>query len=1090
MNPAAWGRVKEILGDALYLGSAERERFLEAACGGDSALRREVRGLLEVHARTRSFLEPPLVSRSLHAILVQWPPSAAGDGADWSGRLVAGRYRLRERIGAGSAGVVYRGEDLLTGEAVAVKVLDLSLGRDLPRREIAALRLLRLPGVVGMLEDGVEEDRTFIAMDLVEGSPYPGRPRPATFDAIAETTIALLETLDRVHASGFLHRDLKPQNVLVRRDGRPVLLDLGLALHPSGPATAPAERGAIVGTPSYLAPEQLRGETLTPAADLFALGVMVYQALAGRLPHPASTFSELLESRAQSPPPLADLAPQCPARVVEWVHRLLRQDPRDRPASAAEALHLLRGDRLTTAGTRRLPWLGSRASVESIVDAVLAGRSRDLFGIPGSGRTRCLEEAAQELRARGREVRWFRRENGIADWLDPAERSVLGSLDDAVRVAGERLRADLRGGVALFVDDAEELENRTAALLEEARAAGAIVRACASPRPDAIALAPLGPEDLGRLFAGPDRVFHLRKDAAETLFDRTRGDPRAVTEEVGAWVRAGIGRFDGDRIEISREEIDRLRTRIVRVAGRAPDAARVATLADDVRELAALAGIAGRQCRAEILGPLLRRPAWKVEAQLEELARLRLLRPAGAGRFEPAESIDLPGLMPAERRRAIHLRLALALPEGDEERLLHLVAARAIDLFPAEARRRAEELRKEGHFRRAIAFLEEALLVLKEEPDHPERCGILEDLLLLSFLPWSVRAMERVLYEVEMAGAALPNADPMQVLARGALSLGRGTWERSLHTLDAPEPFADERFELTRQTLRVLAARRGGVELERRIVEEASGWAAGSSHPEARRSMTVWLAWLRYNERRFDEAAELHARAADLAPSPPIRAVSLGSRASALNDGFRPREALRALDDALAIVRPFRDPSAESRLEMLRRDVLARLGLAGEPDEELVDLIERCSLEQATNAAVIEGGVAWRLGRTDLARSLALRAHRGFNSIGRRGVAVLPRALAATCGATLTREEALESVAVAEKEAPPGVAVQAIGFLALALPELTPTLGETARRIVDRLPPEHHRFRREILSIDEALLCLQGGDPIDGTADQLGRLRR
>ncbi|MFT3774510.1 MAG: phosphotransferase [Minicystis sp.] len=183
-------------------------------------------------------------------------------------RVLGGRYRLRAPLGRGGYGEVWDADDLVLGERVALKWL-LRAGPEPARvrSEIAALRMLRLPGVVRLLDEGMEDERPFFVMERVEGSPFPGRsdggsdtptaslspdlgaastisadePAPAprklgprvprrSWEVIAGPTEALLEILARVHAAGIVHRDLKPENVLVRDDGRPVVLDFGLAL--------------------------------------------------------------------------------------------------------------------------------------------------------------------------------------------------------------------------------------------------------------------------------------------------------------------------------------------------------------------------------------------------------------------------------------------------------------------------------------------------------------------------------------------------------------------------------------------------------------------------------------------------------------------------------------------------------------------------------------------------------------------------------------------------------------------------------------------------------------------------------------------
>ena len=446
MNAAEIERCVRAFGDALPLPEEARQACIDAACGGDAELARQVRALLRGHARAGEFLEPPRLGRLLPARLF-----ASAHAGRREGSVVGGRYRLGGRIGSGSVGEVRVGEDLLTGEKVACKLLRPALGEHGLRREIAALRLLRIPGVVRMIDDGTEGDTPYIVMDLVTGAPFPGVELPAPWRSVAATAVALLETLDRIHQAGFVHRDLKPGNVLVDAEGRPTVLDLGLALHPG----RPSRDEGIVGTPNYLSPEQLRGEPATPASDLFSFGVMLHEVLTGDLPQTACRFAAT--GAPCAPPAPRKSVADCPKAVADLVARLLKPDPEDRPRIAAEALRLL-----ATVSPRRSPdrltWLGDDAIVRAIVSAAERGESVDVCGGPGSGRTRCLDEAAARLERAGNSVLRFRPGEGFGCLLDAAESAVLDSVDVAKATARARLHDVLGQGAAAFADDWERLE--------------------------------------------------------------------------------------------------------------------------------------------------------------------------------------------------------------------------------------------------------------------------------------------------------------------------------------------------------------------------------------------------------------------------------------------------------------------------------------------------------------------------------------------------------------------------------------------------------------------------------------------------------
>ncbi|MDI3288943.1 serine/threonine-protein kinase [Polyangium sp. 15x6] len=261
-----------------------------------------------------------------------------------AGKLLADRYVLVALLGSGGQGAVWEAEDTRTGERVAVKVLRSMSATCAARaqREIAALRLLRLPGVVRLVGEGLQGDSPFLVTERILGRPFPGVGVPCSWEELEPVLVGLLETLARIHAAGIVHRDLKPDNVLVGPDKRPVVLDFGLS-SPSATSWEPiTDAGQIVGTLSYIAPEQFREQRATARTDLYAVGIMAYLALTGRVPHEKRDKCAFILSRLNEPATsLRTLVAGLPASVALVLDELVATNPADRPRSAAEVIERL-----------------------------------------------------------------------------------------------------------------------------------------------------------------------------------------------------------------------------------------------------------------------------------------------------------------------------------------------------------------------------------------------------------------------------------------------------------------------------------------------------------------------------------------------------------------------------------------------------------------------------------------------------------------------------------------------------------------------------------------------------------------------------
>jgi eukaryotic-like serine/threonine-protein kinase len=274
---------------------------------------------------------------------------------------LSGRYETSERLGTGGMSNVYKATDRILERTVAVKILAEHLSDDERfvarfRREALAVAKLIHPNIVQVYDTGVDEGRHYIVMEYVEGrsgAQILQRQGPVEPEVAAEIGIQACAGLDYAHRRGIIHRDVKPGNLMVF--GGPVgggemivkLTDFGIAR--AIEQTRITQVGSVVGTAAYLAPEQVRGEEATPATDVYALGVVLYQFLTGRLPYEGSSLAELaVRQQNEKPLPPDTYNSEVPETLGAAVLRALEGDPNRRYASADE---LAAGLRLGLEGT-------------------------------------------------------------------------------------------------------------------------------------------------------------------------------------------------------------------------------------------------------------------------------------------------------------------------------------------------------------------------------------------------------------------------------------------------------------------------------------------------------------------------------------------------------------------------------------------------------------------------------------------------------------------------------------------------------------------------------------------------------------------
>jgi eukaryotic-like serine/threonine-protein kinase len=334
-----WQRVKALFEQALAVDETERSAFLAAACGSDALLRQRVDALLKSHASSQGFLET-----SAGSIL-----ELQRRGEDLSGQTL-GTYRLQSRIGAGAMGEVYLAHDDKLNRPVAVKLIAKDLARDADRlqrfrQEAHAASSLNHPHIVVVHDFGEINDRPFIVTELVEGVTLRERLKegPLPIQNAVEIALQVTGALAAAHARGLVHRDIKPENVMLRPDGYVKLLDFGLAKladleSPTGAAsTFATQPDHPAGTPSYMSPEQARGEPLDARTDIFSVGAVLYELVTGRMAfsgaNAAVIFAGIL---GDTPPAPARLKADVPPELERVITRALEKDRELRYQSVAD----------------------------------------------------------------------------------------------------------------------------------------------------------------------------------------------------------------------------------------------------------------------------------------------------------------------------------------------------------------------------------------------------------------------------------------------------------------------------------------------------------------------------------------------------------------------------------------------------------------------------------------------------------------------------------------------------------------------------------------------------------------------------------
>ena len=391
MDQTRWLQIEEVLQQALDLKPDQRDEFLKRSCDGDLLLLAEVEALLRREAEAGGFMEMPAVA-SLPRVE---PPSQIS------------HYRIEKRIGSGGMGEVFKAHDETLRRVVALKMLPVEFTSDDERvrrfeHEAFAASRLNHPNIITIFEITHARDSHFIVEELVEGrtlrdllrGPDSGKVQRLELERAMDIAIQIARALKAAHTAWIIHRDIKPENVMVRDDGLVKVLDFGIAKLDDDRASFVSSHdnmsasqfqsqepsltvpGMVMGTASYMSPEQARGEPLDGRTDLFSLGIVLYEMLTGVQLFAGATRSVVIERLKQSENVVGPgiKSSTIPKELQRIVRRTLQSDREERYASASEFLDDLTRfkNRLERRTTRRMVGLSAVALLLALVIAGVA----------------------------------------------------------------------------------------------------------------------------------------------------------------------------------------------------------------------------------------------------------------------------------------------------------------------------------------------------------------------------------------------------------------------------------------------------------------------------------------------------------------------------------------------------------------------------------------------------------------------------------------------------------------------------------------------------------------------------------------------
>jgi serine/threonine protein kinase/Tfp pilus assembly protein PilF len=388
MTPAQLQTIKKIFHGALEQGPDQVSAFLDTACNGDEALRREVEELLASDQRAGRFIEKSAVGLATKIIQNQQADSLVGQ--------TIGHYKISEAIDTGGMGEVYLATDVTAGRKAALKLLPLRFTGDAERlkrfqQEAHAVVALNHPNILTVYEIGEDHSIHYIASELIEGETLRQRLAhgPMQLSEAVDVAIQVGSALAAAHQAGIVHRDIKPENIMFRPDGYVKVLDFGIAklAEQELPTTMPRNEalllvetnlGSVLGTVRYMSPEQACGAPVDKSTDVWSLGVVLYEMVTGHVPFTGDTPIDVMSSiLKKEPPPLRNYVSHAPAELQQIISKTLRKERGQRYHNAHELLQALKGLRHkleveaelqpSTAAPSWLRWTRARTALALIV---------------------------------------------------------------------------------------------------------------------------------------------------------------------------------------------------------------------------------------------------------------------------------------------------------------------------------------------------------------------------------------------------------------------------------------------------------------------------------------------------------------------------------------------------------------------------------------------------------------------------------------------------------------------------------------------------------------------------------------------------